>query len=311
MHSCRSLRIQDNLLPLSRIMHMLTLVNPARRRAAFTLIELLVVIAIIAILAGMLLPALSKAKAKGQGILCMNNTRQLMQAWQLYSGDFDDRVANNFGVNETFASIQNGSFANWVNNVMSWGVEQSVTNVNWVRNGVLSKYTAGALGVYKCPADIYLSRNQKAAGFTSRLRSLSMNALFGLFSTSPSDPTRSGRNALIPYKQYLKQSDVRSPSEVWVTLDEHPNSINDGYFINDWGITQWGDLPASYHNGAGGFSFADGHAEIKKWKSGTTMIPVNPGGAYAARRFDAAGQKDFDWWRQRTGFINLQGREMR
>ena len=135
-----------------------------RKQHGFTLIELLVVIAIIAILAGLLLPAL--AKAKGQGIVCLNNCRQLMQAWHLYATDFNDRVCNNFGVSETIQSISNKRYDNWVNNVMTWGAggsiaDQSVTNRAWVQNGVLARYTASAFGIYKCPADKYLSMSQK------------------------------------------------------------------------------------------------------------------------------------------------------
>ena len=124
-----------------------------------------------------------------------------MQAWQLYSGDFDERVCNNFGVSETLNSISTKKFDNWVNNVMTWGsgssiADQSVTNRDWVKNGILAKYTASAFNIYRCPADNYLSVNQSRAGFNQRLRSNVMNAFFGRFnSANQSDPTRFGRNA--------------------------------------------------------------------------------------------------------------------
>ena len=202
---------------------------------AFTLIELLVVIAIIAILAGMLLPALAKAKSKGQGIACLNNCRQLMQAWHLYATDFNDRVCNNFGVGETIQSISSKRYDNWVNNVMTWGAsggiaDQSVTNRAWVQNGVLARYTASAFGIYKCPAYKYLSTAQKQKRYSGRLRSNVMNAFFGRFNSSnKGDPTIKGRNALLQqFRQFMKISDVPSPGNTWVTLDEHPDSIIDG-----------------------------------------------------------------------------------
>jgi hypothetical protein len=264
-----------------------------------------VVIAIIAILASMLLPVLSRAKCKAQGISCLSNTKQLTFAWHLYCGDFDDRVPNNFGVAETYDTINKKTFENWVNNVMSWDLNPANTNLDWVANGVLGKYTAAKLGVYKCPADNFLNSAQRNAGWSQRNRSLSMNSVFGLFSRTDGN-TLSGRNwGFSQYRQYLKQVQVPRPSKTWLFLDEHPDSINDGFFINNPTASNWQDIPASYHCGACDFSFADGHSEIKKWKSGTSIYPVQY--FYPNQKtFDAAGRFDFRWYLERTGYIDFR-----
>jgi len=311
------MRIQSNRIPSFRSTPMLTPVKdqPASNRG-FTLIELLVVIAIIAILAAMILPALAKAKQKAQGVQCLSNNKQLVTAWHMYSMDFRDHVANNFTIPGTQMTISDKTFQNWVNNLMWWDVtgtqpdDQSITNEAWVRNGVLSPYSGGAVGIYKCPADNFLSPAQTRAGWSRRLRSNSMNALFGL----SSDKNDGGSDAY-PYqgkswqnpdfRQFIRQTDVKNPAMTWLTVDEHPDSINDAFFVENWdrnGNTTWGDTPASFHNGACGFSFADGHAEVHKWRSSTSIYPVTYAGSVNVKTFDALGHQDFNWYWDRTGY---------
>jgi prepilin-type N-terminal cleavage/methylation domain-containing protein/prepilin-type processing-associated H-X9-DG protein len=221
--------------------------------AGFTLIELLVVIAIIAILAGLLLPALSRAKAKGQQVLCLNNYRQLQLCWHMYADDHDDALTPNATLSgrnrEGFIATPD----TWIN-----GNAFTDTTSSNIERGALFTYNR-SIRIYKCPVDRSTVRDE---GKIPRFRSVSMNSYMN------DVPKASDRSCW----HKLSQIQDPSPAKAFVFLDEHENSIENARFtvaqIGDW---VWIDFPATRHLNGCVLSFADGHSELWRWLEPNTF----------------------------------------
>ncbi len=261
---------------------------PGKRAAGFTLIELLVVIAIIAILAAMLLPALSKAKAKAQGIKCMNNTKQLGLAWRLYTDDNNDRVPF------AFASSAAAAPHAWIRGGAGYNLDQSGDPKNWdidvtIAQSPLWPYCGKNAKIFQCPSDnlrIVPSSGPNAGAPVQRVRSMSMNSWMGGNGDDPNN--LAGQWATTPpVKVFTKLTGIRNPTQIIVFLDERPDRLNDGLFaINMTGypVPQYAtinDFPGIQHNNAAGFSFADGHSEIKKWRTKELLAAPPVPGTYS------------------------------
>ena len=262
---------------------MITLTNNQNRRA-FTLLELLVVIAIIAIIAALLLPALGKARERGLAMVCLNNTKQLTLGWQLYADDHNGALPYNIGMSGS-PETSYRTDQNWVNNVMSWDLSSDNTNQLTITKAALGNYVSRSTAIYHDPSDRVVSSTQASVGWEARIRSYSMNALIG--NAGGSSTNGVNVNAL-HYKQFFKESQIPRASDIFVFLDEHPITIDDGYFLikvnSSSGVysssaakyPSWSDdLPASFHNGSASFSFADGHSSLHRWLGKRTIQPAN------------------------------------
>jgi prepilin-type N-terminal cleavage/methylation domain-containing protein/prepilin-type processing-associated H-X9-DG protein len=253
-------------------------VRPFPQRKGFTLIELLVVIAIIAILAAMLLPALARAKGRAQAVKCLSNTRQIMLGWNFYVGDHEDFMPRRL-----------------VGNQIGWGALPDNIDKSKLVNPAdsdLGEYIKNP-DVYKCPADLVPSANG------DRVLSISGNAFLGGTSVEVETSTP---NREYPPKGFNKVTQLQhpGPADTFVTLDEHPGSIDDALFHSvagcNAGTARFRNLPASYHYGGGcNFSFADGHSEIHKWLEPETKRPVVQGVVERNVKCDRNRLRDYEW----------------
>ena len=231
---------------------------PGSRSKGLTLIELLVVIAIIAILAGMLLPALAKAKSKGQSIHCVNNLKQLQLGWRMYAMDQSDRLPPNIESPDSATGGFKSLPGSWV-----VGNAQTDTTVSNLQIGVLYSYL-NSVAVYRSPSDKSTLAGQPSL---PRTRSYSLDCYLN------NDATRSG----IPPGPWskTKTAELRNPAQVFTFIDEHEQSIDEGSFINtspevvaqpDW-VNNWAKMPSDRHNRGASVAFADGHTVPWHWRS--------------------------------------------
>ena len=266
-----------------------------RSPRAFTLIELLVVIAIIAILAAMLLPALSKAKKKAQGISCMNNLKQLMLGYQMYAGDNKD-----IAVPASAYSSGGGTIPAWHNeNLTQFTSCTGTAGDQNLKTSPTYPYVT-SLKVFRCPSDDSALKGGGGILYPRNV-SYSLNAAFG------HNDIFHNQN-MPPYKEILKMSAMPQPTEIYVLLDEHANTINDAHFypfnnMKTFGGQSWLDVPSGRHGNSTGFSFADGHAEIHSWHDSDVTMADAPHGptpymSGGPPGLPKPGPKDFAWFQQ-------------
>lgn len=256
-----------------------------RSKHAFTLIELLVVVAIIAILAGLLLPALAKAKGTAQRVVCANNLKQLGLIWAMYAGDNDDRLVLN-GKGDGQSTWVLGSFE---------GTPQDATNVSLIideKKSLFASYVKD-VRIYRCPADKGLGTSGTI--LKPRIRSYALNSYMGWLGDSYRTIPSPG------WKVFRKLTAITglSPSDAMTFVDVNPESVCRPFFgVYMETAERIYHFPASHHNRSGQFTFSDGHVEPKKWFSQDFINPKVPD--FHVHDFPTKGNKDLYWLRLHT-----------
>lgn len=242
----------------------------------------------------------------------MNNTKQIMLAWQMYNGDNNERIVGAYhgGDSQGGAAGLDPNKSPWVVGWLDWGLSSDNTNTIFLteeRYARLGKYLGKNKDVFRCPADVYASPQQRARGWSNRARSISGNIGIGAGNaeTGPWEGPPNRPNGIYKHIRKTSEFSFPSPTETWVFVDEHPCSINDAGFFNP-SATAWIDQPATYHNGAAGFAFADGHSEIHKWMDSlkTTRAQKVDTGRTAPDAPARAGDRDIQWIAYRAGRVS-------
>ncbi len=254
---------------------------------AFTRSDALALLATAGLLAGLLLTTAAGTRSAHEAMVCRSNLKLLGQAWQAYALDHSDRVIGSPDPSLAGAGSQSYEQQIWATGRLTWGVEPDNTNRAHLQIPAFVPYVVQEARVFHCPADRFVTAQQSQRGWVARARSYSMNFQFG--------PTSS---ELTPLRRFLRLPDVPDPSRIFVFLEEHPDSVGDPIFITAFGGSAWVDMPASHHERAAQFLFADTHVEQHSWRSSRTVLPVrfnlfNPPAV-------SASDPDFRWVQERT-----------